>query len=220
MTIGRAASKELFGYIPERFHPEQTIVSSFTDALVVCWDLSDSTKHVVKDGGTPSACWEAQSFALQVIGGMVRDFPPDIALPTGDGFLWVYDLGRFGRRGEVPYKEILRAIQPMLARLVEYQDWRAEDRPLTDADGILLVDGAVRMIGPTKLEGRFGVAMGMVDVHDCGSRKSGHWIAPVGLPLFLASRLCSLAPVGGLLIDAAALPDGLDPTRRGCPSLR
>jgi class 3 adenylate cyclase len=198
-----------YGYIPTSFHPDHSVDQEIRHALVVSWDLADSTKKIVSEGGSNEACWEAQSYSLQVIEGPLGDYGPDITLPTGDGFLWIYNTDRFVPFPDVSFKTLLMASQPVIRRLFVYQDNRADSRSRTDANGIEQVHENLRIFGSTMLDGRFGVAAGRVYVHDCESPRFGHWIAPVGLPLYLASRLCKLAPFGGILLEDRVLPEGV-----------
>ena len=199
-----------FGYAPDHFHPDDTIAEDgeFDDALVVCWDLTNSTQAVLKAGGTTYDCWDAQSNVLASLSGYFGGIVADVVVPTGDGFLLVFNLHRFADPLKHGQKRMLKEARPIVNGVIEYQDSRAHQRPLTDDRGVVHINERITMHLPKMLDGRFGVARGIVRVHECPSPRLGRWIAPVGEPLFMASRLCSLAPDGGLLIEASVLPDG------------
>lgn len=208
---------ESFGYSPKCLHPDDTVKDTFHNSLVIVWDLKGSTEKVMNPGDEVSPHWAAQTDVLRSLQGYLRECPADITLPTGDGFIWIFDLEKYvtgstielvkkSREEDImlPFLDVESEARPILASLIRYQDERAEARPLTDQNGVTQYGRRpcgfdVTVEGSTMLDGRFGVAGGSVEVHDCGSRL-GPWIAPVGRPLFLASRLCSMAPDGGILI--------------------
>lgn len=204
-------SPKPFGYAPESFHPERTVVATYNHTLVVCWDLKDSTAKVQAEGGIPQSCWKAQSDVIAPVQGALRGNLPDIVLPTGDGFIWIFNLERFGDPVAITQRRMLENARPIFDAIIWYQDHRAEARPLTDERGVTRYGPRpsgfdVTAHGSTMADGRFGVARGMVEVHECPAPR-GPWVAPVGAPLFLAARLCAMAPDGGLLIDREAVAD-------------
>ena len=199
---------EQFGYVPDHMHPDNTVAATYDDALVVCWDLKNSTQKIIAKGATLDRFWEAQSIVLLIMSGSLRSIPPDVVTPTGDGFLMVFNLQRFIDPKNPGLKNTLRSALPIVSGILWYQDHRAEARPLTDGNGVTRLNDYVTIVGSTMMDGRIGMARGMVAIHDCPSVRTGHWIAPVGMPIYIASRLCSMAPDGGLLIETSVLPDG------------
>jgi hypothetical protein len=209
--VGNPA-KEPFGYVPDHFHPDSTIVASFVHALVACWDLKGSTKQVLSEPSREDPFWEAQSDVMVQLLGMLRPkgFEPDLALPTGDGFLLIFDLARFKNPLEEGQKKMLLVARPIIDAFVDFQDRRAENRPRTDKWGVArFPEAGLTICGSNKLDGRFGMAKGMVTVHKCPSKWPGGWVSAVGEPLFKAARLCGAAPDYGGLVDDELLPDGV-----------
>ncbi|MCZ6760016.1 MAG: hypothetical protein O7D29_06540 [Gemmatimonadetes bacterium] len=190
--------REGLGYTPSGYDALRPS-KRWDDCFVISWDLTDSTRKVQQSRTGYRGYWSAQSsLMIRVIPNL--PFPPDVTLPTGDGFLLVFDLGRAGGEGYVTKEARRDMVIPILRKILEYQEF-LQGWPKT-------------RVGPASnpyLCGRFGVASGEIEVYTPLKRAGGTWMMPVGEPFFRTKRLQAAAPTGGALVEECLIPDDAEP---------